>query len=118
MNDPNCIFCKIASGELKSKTVYEDEHMLAFHDIHPQAPIHILVIPKLHIATLAECDERHVDVLGRMMAAVPRIAREQGASEGFRVIVNNGRVAGQEVYHLHIHIVGGPTPLPPMLRRN
>ncbi len=114
----DCIFCKIGRGELPCRKVYEDDDVLAFHDIRPLAPIHILVIPKLHVASLAECDVGHQALLGKMMAVVPKLAREQGAADGFRTIINTGRVGGQEVYHLHVHILSGPTVLPPMLRRD
>lgn len=118
MSDDSCIFCKIGRGELPCNKVHEDEEILAFHDIRPLAPIHILVIPKLHVASLAECDMSHQALLGKMMALVPKLAREHGANGGFRTIINTGRVGGQEVYHLHVHILGGPTALPPMLRRD
>lgn len=116
-HDPNCIFCKIVQGTIPSRKVYEDDEILAFHDIQPIAPVHILVIPKVHIATLGECDLSHQAVLGRMLAIAPRLAREAGAVDGFRTIINSGRVGGQEVYHLHMHVLGGPNPLGPMLRR-
>ncbi len=111
----SCIFCKIARGEIPSRKVYEDEEVLAFHDIHPQAPVHFLIIPKQHIASLYDTDASHQQVLGRMLAAAGRLAREQGAGDGFRTIINTGRVGGQEVYHLHMHIFGGPEPLGRML---
>ncbi len=115
MRDPNCIFCKIAAGEIPSRKVYEDEEILAFQDIHPQAPVHFLMIPKDHVATLYDTGPQHAATLGRMMAIAGRLAREQGASDGFRTIVNTGRVGLQDVYHLHIHIIGGPEPLGRML---
>ena len=111
----NCIFCRMVRGEIPARKVHEDAELLAFHDIHPQAPIHILVIPKVHVASLADCDDSHSQLLGRMMALVPRLAAELGAVDGFRTIVNTGRVGGQEVYHLHIHVIGGPKPLGQML---
>jgi histidine triad (HIT) family protein len=111
----DCIFCRIARGEIASRKVYEDEDILAFHDIHPQAPVHFLVIPKSHIASLSDATEADAPVLGRMLALAGRLAREQGAAEGFRSIINTGRVGGQEVYHLHMHIFGGPDPLGRML---
>ncbi len=114
-HDPSCIFCKIVRGEIPSKKVFEDDEILAFHDIHPIAPVHFLIIPKQHVVSLAECDLSHQGVLGRCMAVSGRLAREQGATDGFRVIINTGRVGRQEVYHLHIHIVGGPDTLGPML---
>lgn len=113
----DCVFCKIVRGEIPSRKVHEDDEVLAFHDIHPHAPVHFMIIPKRHIASLAECDMSHQALLGRMLALAPRLAREQGASDGFRTIVNTGRVGGQEVYHLHMHVIGGPDPLGPMIRR-
>lgn len=111
----DCIFCKIAAGEIPSRKVFEDDEILAFHDIHPAAPVHFLMIPKAHIASLAEAGPEHAPVLGRMLAMAGRLAREQGSPDGFRTIVNTGRVGRQDVYHLHIHIVGGPGPLPRMI---
>jgi histidine triad (HIT) family protein len=116
--EADCIFCKIVRGEIPSRKVHEDEHLLAFHDIHPVAPLHLLVIPKQHIATLYDCDDSHRDTLGRMLAIAGRLAREQGAGEGFRTIINTGWMAGQEVYHLHAHILSGPERLPRMLSRD
>ena len=118
MTPPGCIFCKIVRGELPAKKVHEDEHILAFHDVHPLAPVHILVIPKLHLASLMDCDDSHHDVLGRMLAVAGRLASENGSADGFRTIINTGRVGGQEVYHLHAHILGGPDRLPRMLYRD
>lgn len=111
----DCIFCKIVAGEIPSRKVYEDADMLAFHDIHPQAPVHFMIVPKRHIDSLATCTAEDAPVLGRMMAIAGRLAREQGAADGFRTIINTGRVGRQDVYHLHIHIVGGPNPLGRML---
>lgn len=115
MKKDDCIFCKIAAGEIPSRKVYEDGEILAFHDIQPVAPVHFLMIPKAHVASLAECGPEHAAVLGRMMAMAGRLAREQGAADGFRTIVNTGRVGRQDVYHLHIHIIGGPDRLPRMI---
>lgn len=114
----SCIFCKIARGEIPSKKVYEDADIFAFHDIHPLAPVHFMIIPKQHVASLAECDSSHEAILGKMLAMASRLAREQGSADGFRTIINTGRVGRQEVYHLHMHVIGGPEPLGPMLRRN
>ena len=114
----DCLFCKIVRGEIPSRKVYEDADMLAFHDIHPLAPVHFMIIPKEHIASLAECDESHQAILGEILAKAPRLAREQGSTDGFRVIINTGRVGRQEVYHLHVHVIGGPEALGPMLKRN
>lgn len=108
----NCIFCKIVCGEIPAKKIYEDEEMLAFNDIRPHAPVHFLIIPKRHIESLFECTESDGALLGRMLAVAPRLAREQDSAEGFRTIINTGRVGRQEVYHLHIHVLGGPEPIP------
>ena len=113
----HCLFCKIIAGEIPSRKLYEDEDILAFHDIHPVAPVHFLIIPKLHIASLAEAGMADQAVLGKMLAMSGELARQAGATEGFRSIINTGRVGLQEVYHLHLHIIGGPDPLPAMLRR-
>ena len=111
----DCIFCKIVEGKIPSRKVYEDEEILAFHDINPMAPVHFMIIPKQHVDSLATCGPEHAQVLGRIMAVAGRLVREQGATDGFRTIVNTGRVGRQDVYHLHIHIIGGPEPLPRMI---
>lgn len=113
----DCVFCKIVRGEIPSKKVFEDGDILAFNDIQPIAPVHVLVIPRLHLATLYECNTSHEVLLGKMMVLVPRLARELGCNDGFRTIINTGHVGRQEVYHLHLHIIGGPAPLPGMLTR-
>jgi histidine triad (HIT) family protein len=112
-----CLFCRIVRGEIPAKKVYEDDHVLAFHDIRPLAPVHILVIPKEHIDSMAHLGPEHELAMGRLMVAAGQIARDQGCTDGFRTIVNTGRVGLQEVYHLHLHILGGADPLPPMLKR-
>jgi histidine triad (HIT) family protein len=111
----DCIFCKIVRGEIPSRKVYEDDDMLAFHDINPMAPVHFMIIPKQHVDSLATVDDSHARVLGRMMAMAGRLAKEQGSAEGFRTIVNTGRIGRQDVYHLHIHILGGPEPFGRMM---
>lgn len=111
----DCIFCKIARGEIPSKKIYEDEDIFAFHDIHPQAPVHFMIIPKQHIASLNETDMSHQAVLGKMMAKAGELARSQGLTDGFRTIINTGRIGRQEVYHLHVHILGGPEPFGSMM---
>ena len=111
----DCIFCKIVKGEIPSRKVYEDDDMLAFHDINPLAPVHFMIIPKKHLDSLATADDSWAPVLGRMMAMAGRLAKQAGTPDGFRTIVNSGRIARQDVYHLHIHILGGPDPLPRML---
>jgi histidine triad (HIT) family protein len=113
----NCIFCKIAAGKIPSRKVFEDEDILAFHDIHPSAPVHFLIIPKVHVASLYDCNLSHQAVLGKIMALSGRLAQEQGARDGFRIIVNTGRVGRQEVYHVHVHVIGGPDVLPGMIVR-
>ena len=113
----DCIFCRIVAGEIPAKKIYEDDDVLAFHDIHPVAPVHFLVIPKVHIPSMAELEPEHAPLIGKVMVAAARIARELQCADGFRTIVNTGRVGRQEVYHLHVHVVGGPEVLPAMLRR-
>jgi histidine triad (HIT) family protein len=113
----DCIFCKIVAGAIPCRKVYEDDDMLAFHDISPVAPVHFMMIPKQHVDSLAAAGDEHARVLGHMMAMAGRLARQEGATDGFRTIVNTGRVGRQDVYHLHIHIIGGPAPLPRMISK-
>ena len=117
MSDPSCIFCRIARGEVPSKKAYEDEDIFAFHDIRPQAPVHLLVIPKEHVATLYDAGMAQHRALGKMLAMAGELARKEGAADGFRIILNTGKVGHQEVYHVHMHILGGAEPLGPMLSR-
>ena len=112
-----CIFCKIVRGEIPCKKAYEDDDIFVFHDIRPQAPVHLLLVPKAHIATLYEADMSHHQALGKMMAKAGELAQREGASDGFRAIINTGRVGHQEVYHVHMHVLGGAEPLGPMLSR-
>ena len=107
----DCIFCRIVRGELPSRKVYEDEDILAFHDIRPLAPVHFLIIPKVHVVNLYDADLGHQSLLGKILGMAGQLAREQGLEDGFRTVVNNGRIGGQEVYHLHLHVLGGPQPL-------
>ena len=107
-SDPNCIFCKIVRGEIPSRKVYEDDDMFAFHDIQPQAAVHFMIIPKKHVATSYELTAEDAPVLGRILALAGRLAREQGATDGFRTIINTGRIGQQEVQHVHVHVIGGP----------
>ncbi|MGR8934207.1 MAG: histidine triad nucleotide-binding protein [Gammaproteobacteria bacterium] len=101
-----CLFCKIAAGEIKPDTVYEDDAILAFRDIHPQAPTHILIIPKTHVATLNEL--RDSQLAGRLLLVAAKIAeQERLAEQGYRTVINCNKHAGQEVFHLHLHILGG-----------
>jgi histidine triad (HIT) family protein len=113
----DCIFCKIVDGRIPAQKVYEDADILAFNDINPARPVHVLVIPKKHIDSLATVTVDDTPVLGRMLATANEIASAQGSTDGFRIIINTGRVGQQEVPHLHIHIVGGPDPVGPMLKR-
>ncbi len=113
----NCLFCKMAAGEIPAKKLHEDEDVLAFHDIRPVAPVHFLIIPKAHIETLYEAGMQHHAALGKMLVLAGVLAREAGATDGFRTIINCGRVGHQEVYHLHMHVIGGPEPLGPMILR-
>jgi histidine triad (HIT) family protein len=107
----NCIFCKIVAGDIPAQKVFEDEDLLAFRDIHPKAPLHLLVIPKKHIESMASLAEADTQVMGRMMVLAGRLAAENRSPDGFRTVVNTGRVGRQEVYHLHMHLLGGPEPL-------
>ncbi len=116
-SDPDCLFCRIVRGEIPSKKVYEDGEILAFHDIRPVRPVHFLMIPKVHVATLYDVDAGHEEALGRMLVKAGELARAAGAADGFRNIVNCGRVGHQEVYHVHMHVIGGPDPVGPMILR-
>ena len=114
MHDTNCIFCKIVAGQIPSRKVYEDDEIFAFHDINPWAPVHFLMVPKVHVPSLAHAQPEHAALLGRMLLLAPRLALEQGCEPypegGFRVVVNTGVQGGQEIDHLHIHVLGGPRP--------
>jgi histidine triad (HIT) family protein len=116
----NCIFCKIATKQIPSTLVYEDQDLIAFHDINPAAPIHLLIVPKQHIPTLSDCDDSHAILLGKMALLASKLALEHGcgyvidaageAAGGFKTLFNTGPDGGQEVYHLHMHVIGGPRP--------
>jgi histidine triad (HIT) family protein len=103
----DCVFCKIASGEIRADIVYQDRDLTAFRDLQPQAPHHILIIPRKHIAKLAEVTGDEKGLLGSLMVAVARIANDEGIGDGFRVVINNGASAGQSVGHLHMHLLAG-----------
>ena len=103
----DCIFCKIAAGEIPSRKMYEDSDLIAFHDINPAAPVHFMIVPKEHIVSLADAHARHEMLLGRILLLAPHLAKEQGLADGFRTIINTGRGGGQEVMHLHVHVLGG-----------
>ena len=113
----NCIFCKIVRGEIPSRKVYEDELVFAFHDIHPVAPVHFMIIPKEHVPSLAHLEEQHAAAMGRIMVLAQRLAAQEGSTDGFRTIINTGRIGRQDVMHVHVHIIGGGEVLPPMLVR-
>ncbi|MCL2408320.1 MAG: histidine triad nucleotide-binding protein [Oscillospiraceae bacterium] len=112
----NCIFCKIINGEIPSDKVYEDEHVYAFRDIEPQAPVHILIVPKDHVASVADISAENSHLAAKCLEAVGKIARIENLSGGYRVITNTGRDAGQTVFHLHFHLLGGAE-LPAMIVR-
>jgi histidine triad (HIT) family protein len=113
-SDDSCIFCKIIAGKIPSRKVYEDDDIFVFHDINPWAPIHFLMVPKEHIASLAQVDATNVDLLGRMMVLAPKLALQEGCKPypegGFRIVSNTGAEGGQEVHHMHWHVMGGPRP--------
>ena len=116
----NCIFCKIAAKQIPSKAIFEDDDLIAFHDINPAAPVHFLIVPKQHIPTLSDCNEAHAALLGKMMVLAPKLAQDLGCgytigtdgsgAGGFKTLFNTGPDGGQEVYHLHLHVIGGPHP--------
>ncbi len=108
----DCIFCKIVAGVIPCNRIYEDDDVLAFHDIHPVAPVHFMIIPKAHAASLTECGAEHQAVLGKILLLAPKLAKEQGLDDGFRTVINTGKGGGQEVFHLHVHIIGGGGPRP------
>ncbi len=105
----DCIFCKIIKKEIPSKIVYEDEKIIGFEDINPMAPIHILIIPKEHIPMIDDVEEKHSKLIGDMILVAKNIAKKKGLSEknGYRLVFNNGKDAGQEVFHIHLHLLGG-----------
>lgn len=103
-----CMFCRVAKGLVRADVVYQDGQVVAFRDIHPQAPVHVLVIPRMHITALWEADEMHTDLLGQILIACNEVAEKEGVHEtGYRVVANSGPDAGQSVDHLHFHVLGG-----------
>jgi histidine triad (HIT) family protein len=114
--DPNCIFCRIVAKEIPAKIVYEDDAALVFHDIRPQAEVHLLAIPKRHIPSTKELTENDVTLIGQVMVAATKAALALGLTEGWRTIINTGAIGRQEVMHLHVHILGGSKPLPAMIK--
>ncbi|SNR86760.1 histidine triad nucleotide-binding protein [Desulfurobacterium atlanticum] len=110
-----CIFCKIVNKEIPAKVVYEDDLVMAFHDINPQAPIHILIIPKEHIPTVNDIEEKHKELIGHIFTVAKTIAKEMGfAEKGYRILINCNKDGGQEIYHIHFHLFAGK-PLGPMI---
>jgi|TARA_Y100000031_G_C8092711_1_gene324926 histidine triad (HIT) family protein len=104
----DCLFCKIVRGDIPTDFLYEDENIIAFRDINPQAPTHILIVPKEHIATLNDVEQNHGELLGGMQIAASQLAREEGISDrGYRTVFNCNREAGQTVFHIHLHLLGG-----------
>ena len=103
-----CLFCRIVAGEIPADTVHQDEHCLAFRDINPQAPVHVLVIPREHLESLDEAGRKDEGLLGHLLRIAARVANEQGLAEsGYRTVINTGAGAGQSVFHLHVHVLGG-----------
>ena len=103
-----CLFCRIATGEIPAKKIYEDDEVIAFHDINPQAPTHVLVVPRKHIATLDAMSDADAQLIGNVLLRAAQIARDQQlTSDGYRVVVNTGEAAGQTVFHIHFHLLGG-----------
>ena len=107
MLSDDCVFCKIIKGQIPSTKVYEDEKMLVFKDIEPKAKVHLLAVPKDHFKLLSQMDEVRAQTLSYMLAKIPQIAAENGCANGYRLVINQGDEAGQTVFHLHIHILGG-----------
>ncbi|MBI4481154.1 MAG: histidine triad nucleotide-binding protein [Acidobacteria bacterium] len=107
MTSPSCIFCKILNKELAAKIAYEDSSCVAFHDINPQAPVHLLVIPRKHFASAAEAGEGDERLLGHLHRVAAQLAEQHGLTQGHRVVMNTGAAAGQSVFHVHLHLLGG-----------
>ena len=113
-DESSCIFCKIIEGKIPSRKVYEDDEIFVFHDIAPWAPVHFMMVPKKHIASMAQLTPEDSALMGKIMTLAPTLALEQGCRPypegGYRVVVNTGMEGGQEVHHLHVHVMGGPRP--------
>jgi histidine triad (HIT) family protein len=103
----NCLFCRILDGQSPSKIVYEDESVVAFEDIHPQAPVHLLVVPRKHLPSLKEATPEDATLIGHLLVVAAGLARERNIEKGYRTVINNGTWAGQSVFHLHVHVLGG-----------
>ena len=108
MAKQDCLFCRIAKKEIPAKVIFEDPQILAFEDVSPQAPVHILIIPKEHVEKISDLTQAHIDILGRLILTAKNIAAERGVQEsGYRIVMNCNRDAGQAVFHLHLHLLGG-----------
>ncbi len=105
--DQDCLFCKIIAGSIPSDKIYEDEHIFVFRDINPKAEVHLLVVPKVHFESLNEMQQQHDAIMAHSLRMLPILAKQQGLDTGFRTIINTGKGGGQEVFHLHIHLLGG-----------
>jgi histidine triad (HIT) family protein len=103
----DCLFCKMATGEIKPDVVAETDDVLAFRDINPQAPVHVLVIPKQHIATINDLSDEHAELVGRLYLMAKRVAQQEGIADGYRTLMNCGERGGQAVFHIHLHVLGG-----------
>lgn len=103
----DCLFCQIVAGKIPSSRVYEDEQVIVFKDIYPKAPVHLLVVPRLHVASLNELTAVYDGLIAHMLRLLPELARKQGLTDGFRTIINTGPGGGQEIFHLHVHLLGG-----------
>ena len=103
----DCIFCRIVRGDTPAHIVYQDDDVTAFHDLHPQAPTHVLIVPNRHIAGVAQVEPGDEPVLGKIVTVARQLAEEMGIVEGYRLVINNGSLAGQSVFHLHVHLLGG-----------
>lgn len=106
----NCLFCRIVRGELPSQQVHQDDELVVFRDIKPAAPLHLLIVPREHVDSLMTAEPRHQALMGKMLLLAPRLAREQGFDNGFRLVINSGPGGGQEVFHIHLHVMAGARP--------
>lgn len=109
--EKDCLFCRLGRGEIPARKIHEDEHAVAFHDINPSAPVHFLIIPRRHVVNLFD-GAADPELLGHLLALTARLAKAQGLEKGFRTVINTGPGGGQEVYHLHIHVMGSPSGQP------
>jgi len=103
----DCLFCKIIKGEIPTEFLYQDENVVAFHDLHPKAPVHILIVPKKHIDKLQDISDNDKELLGQLLLAAKKIAGQEEIGEGFKIVINCGQKGGQEIFHLHVHLLGG-----------